>query len=237
MIRGFLRTFRGLPDARGENAPWSPVVSGRQVCQTPHMRKITHVLAVPTALVLAAGLAACKLPGTSTSSETSASEPTSTSSPAPVPTVPSIASTSGGGNVPTVPASPTPSKRSIRAADLKVSDCFSKSGGSGTEISTVDVVDCSVPHQYEVYNIYTISASTLPTGDDMETEVYTACYDSFTSYVGTDADSSSYGVFTLRPTPGSWDQGDRAITCAVSPNKDEGDTTSTLTGSVKDTNK
>ena len=170
MIRGFLRTFRGLPDARGENAPWSPVVSGRQVCQTPHMRKITHVLAVPTALVLAAGLAACKLPGTSTSSETSASEPTSTSSPAPVPTVPSIASTSGGGNVPTVPASPTPSKRSIRAADLKVSDCFSKSGGSGTEISTVDVVDCSVPHQYEVYNIYTISASTLPTGDDMETE-------------------------------------------------------------------
>ena len=71
----------------------------------------------------------------------------------------------------------------------------------------------------------------------MDTEVDNACYDSFTSYIGVDVNSSSYGTLIYKPTSISWNFGNHQITCAVSPNKDDNDTTSTMTGSVKDTAK
>ena len=203
------------------------------------MRKTTHALAVPAALLLVVGLSACKLPGVSSSSstETAAPQTENSSSPAPVPTVPPIVSPTGGSNIPTVTPSPTPAKRSVSVTELQVGDCYAEPDASSTQDSDVDVVDCATPHQHEVYSTYTITSSTFPTGDDMDTEVDNACYDSFTSYIGVDVNSSSYGTLIYKPTSISWNFGNHQITCAVSPNRDENDTTSTLTGSVKDTAK
>ena len=114
------------------------------------MRKTTHALAVPAALLLVVGLSACKLPGASSSSntETAAPQTENSSSPAPVPTVPPIVSPTGGSNIPTVTPSPTPAKRSVSVTDLKEGDCFSEPDASSTQVSDVDVVDCAMPHQH-----------------------------------------------------------------------------------------
>jgi len=206
------------------------------------MRKTTHALAIPAALVLVAGLSACKLPGSTSSTETStpAPEPTSSTSAAPAPTVPGHPSTSGsttgGSSVPTVPASsPTPSTKSISVTQLSVGDCFSNPDGASS-VRNVDVVDCSAPHQHEVYNTYTITSSTFPSSSEMDDETQTACYDSFTSYVGVSVENSTYSIFTLTPTESSWSMGDRTIKCILAAS-DDSSNPGEITGSAKDTNK
>ena len=202
------------------------------------MRKTTHALAVPAALLLVVGLSACKLPGVSSSSstETAAPQTENSSSPAPVPTVPPIVSPTGGSNIPTVTPSPTPAKRSVSVTELQVGDCFSEPDASSTQVSDVDVVDCATPHQHEVYSTYTITSSTFPSSSEMDDETQTACYDSFTSYVGVSVENSTYSIFTLTPTESSWSMGDRTIKCILAAS-DDSSNPGEITGSAKDTNK
>ena len=86
----------------------------------------------------------------------------------------------------------------------------------GGQIGDVEVVDCNIPHQYEVYNNYEITLSTLPDEDTMSSEATTACSSTFQEYVGIPMSESQYDANYLYPTSGSWAQGDRTITCTIS---------------------
>ena len=99
---------------------------------------------------------------------------------------------------------------------------------TGNQIGNVEVVDCSAPHQYEVYSNYQITQSTFPDESTMKSEQYAACHDTFETYVGVPYDQSQYDVGTLTPTENSWAQGDRTITCTITT--DDG---SRITGSLK----
>ena len=228
------------------------------LCHGWAMRKTVHALALPVALLLALGLSACNGGQVPVSKSTGSDETTtsaradSSQEPTERPTTgrPSGRPTTGRPSErPTTerPTTETPTAkgRTVQATDLQVGDCYNEPDPASAttnddgkrQVGSVEVVDCEVPHQHEVYSTYTITSSTFPSDDDMKTEVYNACYDSFTSYVGVDVDSSSYGTLTYTPTSISWNFGNHQITCAVSPNKDDNDTTSTMTGSVKDTAK
>ena len=118
--------------------------------------------------------------------------------------------------------------RIVHSTELQVGDCFSYSDAS-TQVGDVEVVDCSAPHLYEVYNNYQITQSTFPDTSTMESEQRTACYDTFETYVGISYDRSQYDATTLTPTEASWAQGDHTITCVLRT-KDG----SEVTGSLKD---
>ena len=159
----------------------------------------------------------------------------------------------GGGDVPvgTTPDAPTSTaqetpggsasdkpgdggSRTTPVTDIKVGDCFNKSNET-TEVASVEVVSCDSPHVYEVYNSSDIDDSAYtaaPSSDELDNEVYDACHDAFETYVGISADSSSYGIASFQPTPGTWAHGDRTITCLIT-SKDH----SPLTGSARNTNK
>ena len=122
--------------------------------------------------------------------------------------------------------------RTVHSTELQVGDCFSYSNSSSTQVGDVEVVDCSAPHLYEVYNNYQITQSTFPDTSTMESEQRTACYDTFETYVGTSYDRSQYDATTLTPTEASWAQGDRTITCILKT-KDGSEITGSLKGAAK----
>ena len=110
---------------------------------------------------------------------------------------------------------PTTSGRIIHSTDLQVGDCYNNKSFS-PQVNYVEVVDCSAPHTFEVYNNYQIPRSTFPDRSTMESEQQTACYDDvFETYVGVPYERSHLGVTTLTPSEKSWAEGDRTITCAL----------------------
>lgn len=181
------------------------------------MRKTTHALAVPTALLLAAGIAACGDPVPVSPSTVAAS--------------PAAQETPGNGTKPTTSSNEA---ETISVMQVKVGDCFNYDD-TATQVTSVEIVSCDSPHTYEAYNNYAIDDSkysTIPTDDEFKTEFSNACYDSFTMYVGIPYESSIYNVTSLQPTSRSWAKGDRTIICLIISQDGK-----PLTGSARNSNK
>ena len=97
---------------------------------------------------------------------------------------------------------------------LPVGTCFDDQ--SSEEISSVPEVDCSEPHDNEVFALINYSESdTFPGAAEMEGIANDLCIDQFAAYVGLDYSSSELAVFPIYPTEASWDDGDREIICAL----------------------
>lgn len=107
--------------------------------------------------------------------------------------------------------------------DLAVGDCFQDPEDGTTLIVDVDTVDCSEPHDNEVFHIYEID--TLGTEDSY----FEDCVAQFTSYVGSDYATSEIFVSSISPTAEGFAEGDNEVICIAflePPNR--------LTGTVKD---
>lgn len=111
---------------------------------------------------------------------------------------------------------------------MKVGDCLNEP--QGTEVSDVELVPCSQPHDYEVYD-----ETTLPEGDypsDLDAQAETFCVDAFKGFVGVDHSESTLDVTWFTPTEEGWKQeDDRLIQCMVFD--PSGQTTGSLSGANK----
>ena len=210
---------------------------GGILCHGWPMRSV-HALALPVALMLALGLSACGSSGqipisepTKSAGETTAStDPTSRPTERPTtrrPTERPTTSRPTGRPTESTPAATPSGGRAVHSTELQVGDCYNKDT-TGSQIGDVEVVDCNIPHQYEVYNNYEITLSTLPDEDTMSSEATTACSSAFQEYVGISYNQSQYKASYLYPTSGSWAQGDRTITCTITTSDG-----SLITGSLK----
>ena len=187
------------------------------------MRKMPHALAVPAVLLLAAGVAAC-----------GGAVPVTTSTGAAAPTGQQTSGSNGGASS-AKPSTGASDGETASVMTLQVGDCFNYDD-SATQVSSVEMVSCDTPHMYEVYNNSDIDDSkysTVPAGDDLNTEISLACYDAFEMYVGVAyEDSTMYDATSFQPTTGSWSRGDRTINCLIT-SKDGQPTT----GSARNTKK
>ncbi|CAN5497041.1 hypothetical protein BH09ACT4_BH09ACT4_08140 [soil metagenome] len=112
--------------------------------------------------------------------------------------------------------------------------CFNESTDAET-ISTVDIVECTVPHKWEAYASIQMTEDAYPGDSATQKEADAACADPFTAYVGLDYDASVYDYSFYYPTQETWDDPtlqDREILCLA---KDDND--ANITGSVKGINK
>ena len=218
------------------------------LCHGWAMRKTVHALALPVALLLALGLSACNGGQVPVSKSTGSDETTtgaradSSQEPTGRPTTgrPSERPTTGRPSERPTTETPTAKGRTVQATDLQVGDCYNEpdaasattNDDSKRQVGSVEVVDCEVPHQHEVYNNYKITLSTFPDSSTMQSQIQTACYSSFEDYVGKSYDESQYEASTLTPTENSWAQGDRTITCTL-VTKDNSLITGSLKGAAK----
>jgi putative regulator of septum formation len=117
---------------------------------------------------------------------------------------------------------------------LVVGDCFDDETDADTT-STVDIVECSVPHTYEAFASIQMTEDEYPGDDATQSEADGACNDPFTQYVGLDYDASIYDYSFYYPTQETWDDPvlqDREILCLGFA-----DDESKITGSIKGSNK
>jgi len=117
---------------------------------------------------------------------------------------------------------------------LVVGDCFNEDTSADT-ISTVDIVECSVPHKWEAFESIQMTDATYPGDEATQQQADQACNDPFTAYVGLGYDESIYDYSFYFPTQETWDDPvlkDREILCLA---KDDND--ADITGSVKGANK
>jgi hypothetical protein len=113
-------------------------------------------------------------------------------------------------------------------------DCFNEETDAET-ISTVDIVECSVPHKWEAFASIQMTEAEYPGDEATQQEADAACNQPFIDYVGLDYDASIYDYSFYYPTQETWDDPtlqDREILCL---GKDDND--ADITGSIKGANK
>lgn len=109
----------------------------------------------------------------------------------------------------------------VSVFDVEVGDCVMTPAETVVELTQVERVKCSDPHQMEVF---ALPAYTTPNGDDAPEDfpgndaltafADGACAESFVDYVGVDyRDSSMYYTYVL-PSARSWSQDkDHTVSC------------------------
>lgn len=100
--------------------------------------------------------------------------------------------------------------------DLSVGDCFQIP--AEIEVVTVEIVSCEEPHDVEVYAVKQLDQGTdepYPGLFALDESSFTVCVDDFEDFVGSPYEDSILDVFWFSPTPESWEEGDRLVTCSV----------------------
>lgn len=113
--------------------------------------------------------------------------------------------------------------------EMEVGDCYLESGPiteESSEFETLPAVPCSEEHDFEVYANSTLEGQTLLDEDELFDTTIAFCEKRFKKFVGNSYDDSTLDIIYFYPTPESWSQGDRAITCLVSDS--EGPSTGSL---------
>lgn len=113
---------------------------------------------------------------------------------------------------------------SLRDADpaaLRVGHCFDPApdpadpDDRGESVVSVERRACDEPHVYEVYHQVEIESDerALPSGT--EESAWGSCAAEYADFIGVELSASAYDFGFLYPSAGSWDQGDRLVTCYV----------------------
>ncbi len=102
--------------------------------------------------------------------------------------------------------------------DLAVGDCFDD--GDMTvegieEVGEVPMVECSEPHDNEVYAVVSVEGERFPGEVAIQTEADEVCLDSFPKFVGLDYQTSVLDFGWLVPTAETWEAGDRVVACFI----------------------
>lgn len=186
--------------------------------------KASSLIALPTALLLAVSLSACDEEAVSTPSTGPSSSAKADPSGSPQ-GKDSRGSDGGSSAAPEADASAGSSAgaeggaKTVDVHDLKTGNCISelvnepKNGEtSATSATSAKLVDCSVPHQYEVVGTGQSTASTYTEANTPE-KITAVCAPVLESYVGSAAKAKKYQVAALAPLRSSWDQGDHSLVC------------------------
>lgn len=98
---------------------------------------------------------------------------------------------------------------------LEVGTCFDDGDLDATEVSSVDDLSCDQPHDNEVYAVFDVEGFDDYSSELINQQADDGCLAAFEPYVGRDYIESDLAFFTLTPTAGSWDNGDREIICSL----------------------
>ena len=97
------------------------------------------------------------------------------------------------------------------ATDMKLGDCITELP-TDSVVTTLPTVDCAEPHGGEVYAVIDMPDGDYP-GQAKIDQYQNKCPDELSTYSPDAMADDSVGIYVLYPTPETWRQGDRMITC------------------------
>jgi hypothetical protein len=115
---------------------------------------------------------------------------------------------------------------------LKAGDCINDYGDE-EQVATVPTVDCSTPHDYEVYSVATIDGEDYPGSTEVDAKADTLCLDAFEGFVGMSFEDSIYYYTYLTPSGDSWATGDREVVCTIADYDEDAEAIIQVTGSLE----
>lgn len=98
--------------------------------------------------------------------------------------------------------------------DLAVGDCFD-AGTDADEVRDVPIVDCTEPHDHEVFHIFEVADGAFPGDDALLDRARDECLPALDEYLRAEVDRAELDAFPITPSEGSWENGDRAVVCAL----------------------
>jgi len=118
------------------------------------------------------------------------------------------------------PFNPIPSQTpvndgSILARTVQPGSCFELSKTADADYASIWVVDCTQPHDSEVFYNQTVTTDSYPTVAAWDALETSDCGPAFQTYVGSDMVSSSLKTQYIKPTSAAWDAGNRQLVCFV----------------------
>lgn len=102
--------------------------------------------------------------------------------------------------------------------ELAVRDCFDDGDmalGEFEEVGEVPLVDCTEPHDNEVYAVVNVDGEVFPGEEAIQAQADEVCFEAFDPFVGLDYESSALDFGWLVPTGDSWEMGDHVVACFV----------------------
>lgn len=96
---------------------------------------------------------------------------------------------------------------------IGLGDCMNEMDTSGEGVSEVPKIDCSEPHDYEVYHVEDIQESTYPGEDQVIQAANDICRSAFDGFFGIPYMESGIDFTPLYPTEDGWAAGDREVLC------------------------
>ncbi|PDP86980.1 hypothetical protein CQJ94_14280 [Glycomyces fuscus] len=103
----------------------------------------------------------------------------------------------------------------VNVGTLVLGDCFNEMDRSGDGISEVPKVDCSQPHDYEIYHVGDIQESgDYPGADRVSQLADEMCRAEFDAFIGLPYADSVIDYEPLSPTEDGWNElNDREVLC------------------------
>jgi hypothetical protein len=83
-------------------------------------------------------------------------------------------------------------------------------------VVSVEGVPCDQPHDAQAFAEHQLLADEFPGDSAIEADAYDGCVDRWRSSIGTVFEEDmAYDIYVFTPTPDSWEQDDRTVTCFV----------------------
>lgn len=99
--------------------------------------------------------------------------------------------------------------------DLGVGDCFDDDPNAGDAVAEVPTVDCTQPHDNEIYYEFSMTDAAFPGREATTQTAAERCIAEFEGFVGKSYAESDLDIFPITPTAESWEQGDRVVYCVL----------------------
>ena len=98
------------------------------------------------------------------------------------------------------------------AFELETGQCLNEP--ESEEVLNVEIVDCSEPHDLEVYQTADLPDQAFDPAI-IDSTSFEICLEAFDGFVGTPYADSELDIYYLIPSEASWSDGDREVVCAV----------------------
>lgn len=106
---------------------------------------------------------------------------------------------------------------SVSSNELRIGDCFDQPapGHKELHVTTVKVVPCAQPHQWEVFHSFDLASGPYPGENDAARFAEGGCIDAYKAFDGVAYSNSKLHLIYLYPLPSHWASGDHKVTCTI----------------------
>ena len=131
-------------------------------------------------------------------------------------TVPQPVDTGSAGNTaPTDNTTPLPSDAATGTplAQAAIGTCFNRQATVDSNSKYVDPIDCTQPHDSEVFYSDNVSDASYPDSTGWQQDVLNNCHPAFKTYTGVTYGQNSWQIYYIYPSQQAWDGGSHMPLC------------------------